>query len=230
MSGKPNRKSQIENRKWGDRQKESGRRGEDQIANRKSKIAIGAAVSGLLVWIAVSPILANLLIVSKPIDHPDAIIVLGGGAAYIERTELAGELFRNGVAPRVILTNDGLHGGWNENQQRNPFFYELAKRNLTANGVPGFAIEVMPDVVESTHDEAILIATSGDRFKRVLIVTSPHHTRRALRTFERAANGIEFGIASPADSLGWIWWLSPTGWKRIGLEYVKLGYYWASGK
>ncbi len=174
--------------------------------------------------------LANLLIVLKPIDHPDAILVLGGGAAYVERTELAAELFRQGVAPKIILTNDGLQGGWDQAEQRNPFFYELAKRNLIANGVPESAIEVMPDAVESTHDEAVRFASSKYRFRRVLIVTSPHHTRRALRTFERAANGIEFGIASPNNNFGWFWWLSPTGWNRIGLEYVKLAYYWASGK
>ncbi len=174
--------------------------------------------------------LADLLIVAKPIDRPDAILVLGGGAAYIERTDLAAELFRDGIATRIILTNDGLQGGWDQKEQRNPFFYELAERNLIANGVPQSAIEVLPEVVESTQDEALLFDRKAAELgiKKVLIVTSPHHTRRALRTFERSSLGIGFGIASPADSLGWFWWLNPKGWNRIGLEYVKLGYYWAS--
>lgn len=194
----------------------------------RSKRIIIAAALPLIVWLAAAPFLPGLLIVEKAVEQPDAIIVLGGGASYLERTGLAARLFAAGTAPRIVLTNDGLRGGWDREEQRNPFYWELARRDLVASGVPESAITLLPGVVESTRDEALLLsARSGELgLRRVLIVTSPHHTRRALGAFERAASGrIEFGIGSPESDFGAFWWLTRRGLSRIGLEYVKLGWY-----
>ncbi|MBK7708537.1 MAG: YdcF family protein [Acidobacteria bacterium] len=200
-----------------------------EITNHNSKIRI-SLLSVLVIWIILAPLLAKWLVVEKQIEHPDAILVLAGGSAIRERTRIAAGLFEQGAAPRVLLTNDGEQSGWYQSEQRNPFNFERAKRELTAAGVPEAAIDVFPGVVGSTRDEAIAVKDlSGDlRFKRILIVTSAHHTRRALRVFEITASEIEFGITSaPAESV-WFWWLSPKGWRDIGIEYVKLGYYWVS--
>lgn len=192
------------------------------------KRMIVAVVLALALWLAAAPFLPGLLIVEKPVDQPDAIVVLGGGASYVERTKFAAELFAAGRSKRILLTNDGLQGGWDKAEQRNPYFWELARRSLIANGVPESAVTMLPETVESTRDEAVLISAKAGELglRRVLIVTSPHHTRRSLAAFDRASAGnIEFGVASPASDLGPFWWMTRRGLNRVALEYVKLAWY-----
>jgi uncharacterized SAM-binding protein YcdF (DUF218 family) len=189
-----------------------------------------------LAWIFLAPFLAERLIVEKPMERADAILILGGSSTYLERTREAAELFKNARAPKIFLTDDGFQGGWNRTEQRNPFFYELARWELLKQGVPEDAIEVLPTVVEGTHDEAVLAAKiAGERnLKSILLVTSPYHTRRALWTFEtvfgKNINAVELGIESPPT--GWqtpnpaYWWLSAKGWNFVAGEYLKTLYYW----
>ena len=101
----------------------------------------------MFAWIA-----AELLIVNVPLEKADAIVVLSGSETLIERASLAAQLFREGRAPKILLTNDNRRGGWISAQQRNPFFYEGAILELRQQGVPETAIEVLQPPVESTRD------------------------------------------------------------------------------
>jgi uncharacterized SAM-binding protein YcdF (DUF218 family) len=189
-----------------------------------------------LIWIFLAPLLAENLIVEKHLERADAILILGGSSTYIERTHKAAELFKNGVAPKIFLSNDGLQGGWNTQEQRNPYFAERARWELINQGVAEDAVEILPAVVESTHDEAILLEkTLKERgFKSVVLVTSGYHTRRALRTFEKVfrdkTDAIEIGIESPPPGAQTPtpskWWLSMRGWSFVAGEYLKIIYYW----
>ncbi|MBL8183100.1 MAG: YdcF family protein, partial [Blastocatellia bacterium] len=68
--------------------------------------------------------------------------------------------------------------------------------------------------------------------KSVLIVTSPYHTRRAYRAFERMfvetgiAIGIEHAPLTDEQPSPYYWWLSRRGWQLVGGEYVKSAVYW----
>src|SRR5882757_8803993 len=86
---------------------------------------------------------AKLLIVSSPLDHADVIVVLSGSSAFVERSQLAAELYSAGHAEKIILTNDNRQGGWLSAQQRNPYFYERARWELQRHGVPAAKIEVI---------------------------------------------------------------------------------------
>lgn len=200
------------------------------------RLLVFTALAGFLiaVWVGVAPVLARWLIVERPLDRTDAILVLSGSAAYKERTAKAAELYRKGVAPIVFITNDGERAGWDSGEQGNPPFVELEQRELLAGGVPPDAITVLPGVVTGTDIEARALAAEVDRhpLSSVLVVTSAYHTRRALWTFDRivAAKGVVIGIEHAAigdrtPSLNW-WWLSLTGWQMVGLEYVKSAVYW----
>lgn len=189
-----------------------------------------------VVWVFLAPFLAENLIVEKKLEKADAILILGGSSTYIERTRKAAELYNNGVAPKVFLTNDGGKGGWNVQEQRNPYFYEKARWELIANGVLAENIEVLPEIVEGTHDEAVLFEkTARERkLKKILMVTSAYHTRRALSTFlevfgQNSADA-EIGITSPPAGgqtpKPFLWWVSPKGWRFIAGEYVKIVGYW----
>lgn len=170
----------------------------------------------------------------RELERADALVVLGGSAAYVERTRFAARLFLEGRAPRVILTNDGLRGGWSQGQQRNPFFYERAAEELSRAGVPAEKIEVLPETVTTTYDEAALVGdyAASRGLRALLFVTSAYHTRRALWTLGRvlAGRGVEFGVDAPPPGEGEspaaaTWWLHARGWRAVALEYPKFVYY-----
>lgn len=168
--------------------------------------------------------------------HADAIVVLAGSAAYIERTHKAAFIYKQGAAQKILLTSDGEQAGWSQREQRTPPFVELAKRELMANGVPESVIKILAPKVSGTIKEAELLSeiAAANRWKSLLIVTSAYHTRRSLRTFERvfANDGIDTNIGIIPALIGqqspqpFDWWLSRNGWKDVAGEYVKSVYYY----
>ena len=176
------------------------------------------------------------MIVEKPLPQADVIFVMGGSSTFVERTHKAAEIFHQKRAAKIILTNDGQRGGWKREERRNLYYWELAQRELEKQGVPPEAIEVLPQQVERTHDEAVLLAENAKSqdWHSVLVVTSGYHTRRALWTIEHVLNEkqmeLEVGIESPPAGqqtpLAFAWWLSRKGWNLVGGEYLKFAYYW----
>ena len=201
--------------------------------SRTFKILI-VLLLALLLWVAFAPVLANCLIVEKPLEKADAILILGGSSTFTERTQKAAELYKSGVADKVLLTDDGTRGGWNRAEQTNLKFVEMARRNLIAQDVPAENIEILEPTVTATVDEARLLdeAARTRNLKKIMLVTSAYHTRRALWIFEKiaAADKIEFGIASPPTGIETappqMWWTKLRGWQNVGGEYVKFVYYW----
>jgi uncharacterized SAM-binding protein YcdF (DUF218 family) len=194
---------------------------------------LALAVAALASWAVAARVAAGALVVEAALPKADAMVVLAGSSAYVERTRRAAELYREGRARLVLLTNDGQLSGWSEETQSNPTFVERARGELVRGGVPGESIEALPPRVESTHDEAVLLREyAGARgIRSLVVVTSAYHTRRALWTFERAfeGTGVSVGIEHAATGLQTprpeAWWLYPQGWKSVAGEYVKLVYY-----
>ena len=203
--------------------------------NRRFRI-LRLLLVGLLVSIVVWFLAwtsAQLLIVDAPLEHADAVVMLSGSQALIERSYLAAQLFHDGRTSRILLTNDNLRGGWSSAEQRNPFFYEVAILELQRHRVPATAIEVIETPVASTRDEAaVLVDHSHKRqLHSILVVTSAYHSRRALRTFRQAFAGSTVLVGMRAVKPGWqtprptTWWLEARGWKMVAGEYFKLAYY-----
>jgi uncharacterized SAM-binding protein YcdF (DUF218 family) len=196
-------------------------------------LRIIAAIAMLLViWSVAAPILARFLIVEKPLEKADAIIVLSGAAAYKERTRKAASLYRQGVAPRIFITNDGQCSGWSEADKKNLIYVELERRELISNGVDPEAIEILKGTVAGTGDEAVATAREIEArpIGSLLVVTSPYHTRRALNAFERLLEGtrVDVGIvvASDPTHAPVLWWFFPSGWRLVVGEYVKSAVYY----
>ncbi|MGI8467689.1 MAG: YdcF family protein [Pyrinomonadaceae bacterium] len=189
-----------------------------------------------LAWVFIAPVLAENLIVEKPLARADAILVLGGSANYLERTNKAAELSGKGAAAKIFLTDDGTRGGWSRNEKRNTPFIELARRNLIAQGVPAENIKILKPQNSGTIYEARALAeiAGQENLQTVLLVTSAYHTRRALRTFERefARENLTTEIGIESAPTGWqtpppaVWWFSIFGWQAVAGEYVKSAYYW----
>lgn len=193
-------------------------------------------LSLFLLWVLLAPFLAENLIVEKPLSRADAIFILGGSSTYIERSQQAALVFKQGISSKIFLTNDGLKGGWNKKEQRNPYFVEKARGELIAQGIPETAIEVLPGTVDGTQDEAELFAKIFQErdLHSVLLITSAYHSRRTLWTFEREASrnnlAVEIGIdpvpVGRQTPLPSVWWIKKSGWQWIAGEYLKSFYYW----
>jgi len=186
----------------------------------------------LLGWLG-----ARWLIVSAPLDHADAIVILSGSSTLRERTRYAAQLYSQQRAPKILLTSDNRHGGWSTKEQRNPFFHEIAIGELKRLGVPEGSIEVVEPPVSSTWDEAALLAEycKTHNLRSLLIVTSSYHSRRALWTFRTlfrnsatvvGLDPVPTGIQTPRPAT---WWLHRQGWEVIFVEYLKLIYYRLAG-
>lgn len=190
---------------------------------------IALVLWSLLAWGA-----ARALMVDAELERADALLVLAGSSEYMERTRRAAQLFHEGRAPSIILTNDNERGGWSSAEQRNPLFVERERDELLRAGVPNEKILVLPQPVSSTHDEAVLLREYAEtnNLHTVLVVTSAYHSRRALWTLRRvlAGSGVEVGLASVAPGQQTprpvIWWLYPSGWEAVAFEYPKFVYYW----
>lgn len=185
-------------------------------------------------WIYAAPFFAENLIVEKPLEKADVILVLAGSSVYTERTEKAAEIYRQGSAPKIVLTDDGEQSGWSRTEQRNVPYVELARRDLIAQGVPADNIEIVVPNGSGTIYEARIVKEKAleNGWQSIIIVTSAYHTRRALWTFEKvfAGDTVEIGIVgaptgrqTPAP---FEWWLTALGWRLVGGEYVKSFYYW----
>ena len=192
-------------------------------------VALAVLTWALLAWAA-----ARALIVDDSHEDADAIVVLSGSSTYIERTTKAAELYREGRAPVIVLTDDHTRGGWSSARQTNPYFVERAQEELTRQGVPRDKITVAPGIASGTRDEAMILRdySSAQGFRSILVVTSAYHSRRARRTLQQSFSGtgtavgmapVPTGGQTPAPAF---WWLHIEGWRSVGSEYGKLIYYW----
>ncbi|NNE66290.1 MAG: YdcF family protein [Pyrinomonadaceae bacterium] len=200
---------------------------------RGIKLMFAAAVLFAL-WVLTAPFLARGLIVERQIEKADVIFVLSGSAAYRERTEMAAELYEQGIADEVVLSDDGEMAGWSQEDQGNPRFVELARRSLIKNGVDKSSVVILAPVVSGTIDEARAFAERAKQedWKSVMLVTSKYHTRRAAAAFEKETHseavnvGVKPALPGRRTPGEYTWWFSPRGWKHVGGEYLKSAYYW----
>jgi len=202
---------------------------------RAQRLLWRAALVLLIVWPPVAWAAARALIVAADaVPQPAAIVILSGAATYVERTRTAAQLFAAGRAPKIILTNDNERSSWVSAEQRNPFFSERAAAELLNAGVPANKIELIPQPIFSTYEEACAVRAYAvaHELRSLLVVTSAYHSRRAWWTWERAfrGSGIELGMAcaptgeqTPAPA---VWWMHGHGWRAVAAEYPKLVYYW----
>ena len=131
-------------------------------------------------------------------DNPvasDAIIVLGDDNYQADRSTRAAELMKAGWAPRVVASGRYLR----------PYasIAELEERDLVSRGVPQTAVVRFAHSGEDTRGEAAalgdLIASKG--WKRVIVVTSTYHTRRARYICERSfPQGTTLRVVAARDS------------------------------
>ncbi len=177
---------------------------------RAAMVSLGLAIGWL--YLASTGIVADGLMASlekdqRPkalsvIPEADVIVVLGGATrgdthwsslgdltAQADRLVHATELFKAGKAPRVLVSGGAPRGARSE--------AELMEQLLSVMGVPRRAV-LRESESRDTHDNARFsaILLRGKGMKRILLVTSAFHMRRAQALFR--AEGLDV-IPAPTD-------------------------------
>jgi uncharacterized SAM-binding protein YcdF (DUF218 family) len=155
----------------------------------------------------------------------DAIVLLLGGLG--DRPQRVAELYRQGYAPRILLGESGTIGRSTLSEARE------SRRILIEEGVPATAITILPPpVVTSTFMEAEAVRRFAEshRLRRIIVVTTDFHTRRACWIFRQvlSGTGIEVrGAASPHPLFSELnWYRSDEGLVTYLDETIKSLYYW----
>jgi uncharacterized SAM-binding protein YcdF (DUF218 family) len=148
-----------------------------------------------LVRVPLLRLAGNSWVVNEEPQPSDAIVILGDDNLGGERARRAAELFKAGWAPRLIASGRYLR----------PYLSvsELMQRDLTAMGVPSNAIIQFPHRAANTGEEAFALGKflSAHGWKRIILVTSNYHTRRARYIYERALPaGMQLRVVAASDS------------------------------
>jgi uncharacterized SAM-binding protein YcdF (DUF218 family) len=147
----------------------------------------------------------------------DVLIVLGDDNYPADRAARAAELYRMGLAPLIVASGRALR----------PYagISEIMERDLESHGVPAASIVKFSHRGENTREEAEALAglIAGRGWKRVLIVTSNYHARRARFIFERVLpSNISVHVSGASDSEfdASRWWETRQGRKLFLGEVV----------
>lgn len=134
-------------------------------------------------------------IVEDPLDHADAIVILGDDNFYADRATRAAELYRRQMAPVVVASGRML--------RPSAGIAELTQHDLIERGVPKDHILPFSHRANNTREEAQALAPLARQRKwhRVIVVTSNYHTRRSRYIFSRVfPPDISVLIASAPDA------------------------------
>ena len=134
---------------------------------------------------------------------------------------MAGDLVRRGFAPKALVC--GTSGVYGQHES------DLAIPYAVRHGYPESYFIPLPNDARSTKDEAteVLAALSKLHARRIDIVTSDFHTRRAGNIYRarvaKFAPGLEIHMVAAPDLFfspdGW--WHNREGQKTFALEWIK---------
>jgi len=144
-----------------------------------------------------------------------AFVVAGDQTGH--RILRAGELIREGYAPKAVVS--GPHGFYGRNE------CDLAIPFAERAGYPQSYFLAFPNFANSTHEESSAAAQELRRLgaRRILLVTSTFHTRRAGNEFRGAAPDLTFIVVSAPDEhfTPHSWWHDREGRKTFLVEWMK---------
>ncbi len=171
---------------------------------RLAVAALAAAAMAILAVATLEPALrlvGRALVVEDALAPSEAIVIVAGGIPTREAT--AAGLYGRGLAPLVVLDYQG-----------------EARLVVEKHGVPPTAIVALSPPVKTTEAELKLVAETARArgWRRVILVTSPRHSRRVKLVWSREAAGKVEGLVALAkddEFPGEGWW-----WKRRDAEAV----------
>ena len=157
---------------------------------------------------------------------PADIIHVIAGEDY--RTDYAIRLYQQGYGRQILFT-----GGW---CQFHHFYHGVhGKERALEHGVPPEAVATDDSEVRSTYTEVIrlneYITHSKVPIGSVMIISDPHHMRRARWTYRQVIDNKVALIMAPVpfelSPYKRTWWKDNESKKMVKDEYVKFVYYLA---
>ena len=179
------------------------------------------AVAAVLLGAAVfhSAILASLgsyLVRSGPPEKAEVAVALAGDPNG-NRILKAAELVRQGYASSALVSGPAGQYGYHECDLAIPFAVKA--------GYPESYFQHVEHQSRSTAEEAQAVVRELRRLgvRRVLLVTSDYHTRRAGNIFRSAAPDITFYVVAAPDFYftAQAWWRNREGRKVFAFEWMK---------
>jgi uncharacterized SAM-binding protein YcdF (DUF218 family) len=177
-------------------------------------------IFAFVIYLARYPILrfaGNFWVVDESPQTSDAIVILSDDDYDAVRASRAADLYRSSWAPRIVASGRALR----------PYasIAELMQRDLTDRGVPATAVVRFPNRARNTLEEAGAVSEflSTHGWRKIIVVTSNYHTRRARFIYEHAlAPGTELRVvAAPDPSYDPnSWWRTREGVKTFFYEFV----------
>ncbi|MEO6810913.1 MAG: YdcF family protein [Isosphaeraceae bacterium] len=189
------------------------------------RLIVVAVAAGVLVLVH-RPLLAGFADLFR-VDNPapsDAIVVLLGGPGH--RPERAAALYREGLAPVILVCTSGYDSAAHQDETA------MYLKTLTQLGVPRQVIQVLPDRVTSTRDEAQRVRDLARLrpWRRIIVITTAFHTARARWVFRKVLRGTGIDVRMAAAGHPQFqesnWYRSDEGLVLYFSEAIKTLYYW----
>lgn len=166
------------------------------------------------------------LVVHDEDARGDAAYVMAGGLASEERLRAAADLFHMGRVPRIYLLRDDNRSYYSFTARRSMARTEWMLSYLSWLGVPRDGVTLIDDDFSarfgSLHEADLVRARLPPDVRRLVVVTSPVHTRRSGLAFRRrlGPGGVDIVTYAAVD-----WSLSAEAFAPLWLEYLKLAVY-----
>ncbi len=177
---------------------------------------IVVVVLGALFYSQILSSLGSYLVKAGPPAKADVVLVLDGDATG-QRILTGAQLVRDGYAPQVLVSGStGIYGY---------YACDLAIPFAVKHGYPESYFVHFENDASSTVDEARLVlpVIRKQGYRRILLVTSNYHTRRASGIYGTQAPELTFiTVAAPDKSFSANgWWHNREGRKTFLYEWLK---------
>jgi len=193
------------------------------------RIAVALALAAMVAAAVLLRGAGRYLVVEHALERSDAIVVLGG--ARVERWIEAVDLYREGWAPRIVLSPGRIEESelrLRESGVRFPAEAELIRDAMLQMKVAPDAIVILPASLDNTAQEATSVrqAAVAAGWHRLIVVTSKYHTRRSLFAFERELRGTSIEVRMRATRYELAtpdrWWTTRGDFRWVTSELQKL--------
>lgn len=205
--------------------------GSPRAGGRRFARPLAVTLAAFLVF-AVAPslmpvrhVLSAPLIVHDPDARGDAAYVMAGGVAIEERLRAAADLVHMGRVPRLYLMRNKGQSDYSFTAQRTRSRTEWMVAYLVWLGVPPDRITLFDDGggsrFGSLHEADLMKRVLAPEVHRLVVVTSPAHTRRSALAFRRRLGpGVAITTYAAIDLAN-----SAEAFAPLWLEYLKLAVY-----
>jgi uncharacterized SAM-binding protein YcdF (DUF218 family) len=191
----------------------------------RMRVVRRSAIAAALLLVTAWPVsvAGSALVVQRQVLDPEVLIALG--SHEWERLPAVARLARRWPRAAVILTEPV------RATDHNCFRCGERIAWLASLGVQPNRVSILRKRVTNTHDEALALGAYREThpLRRVVVVTSPYHTRRALAAFtavlgERVVIGVQpatdYSPARPAA-----WWRASYDRGYVSYEWAALAWY-----